>query len=94
MLPTISRLFVDPTLQNLFDLVLTLLQFTRPAIFGQQAFVKVDPIGLVTSIRADSAWNGIVWELYGFVALVFFVTCYSMGRYSRYLERKLRTDNH
>ncbi len=53
----------------------------------------LDPIGLVTSIRADSAWNGIVWELYGFVALVFFVTCYSMGRYSRYLEHKLRTDN-
>jgi general L-amino acid transport system permease protein len=53
----------------------------------------LDPIGLVTSIRADSAWNGIVWELYGFVALVFFVTCYSMGRYSRYLEQKLRTDH-
>lgn len=53
----------------------------------------LDPIGLVTSIRADSAWNGIVWELYGFVALVFFVCCYSMGRYSRYLEHKLRTDN-
>ena len=53
----------------------------------------LDPIGLVTAIRADSAWNGIVWELYGFVALVFFVCCYSMGRYSRYLERKLRTDH-
>ena len=53
----------------------------------------LDPIGLVTSIRADSAWNGIVWELYGFVGLVFFVCCYSMGRYSRYLEQKLRTDH-
>jgi general L-amino acid transport system permease protein len=53
----------------------------------------LDPIGLVTAIRADSNWNGIVWELYGFVALIFFVLCYSMGRYSRYLERKLRTDH-
>jgi general L-amino acid transport system permease protein len=53
----------------------------------------LDPIGLVTAIRADSNWNGIVWELYGFVALVFFVLCYSMGRYSRYLEQKLRTDH-
>ena len=34
----------------------------------------LDPIGLVTAIRADSNWNGIVWELYGFVALVFFVS--------------------
>ena len=38
-------------------------------------------------------WNGIVWELYGFVALIFFILCYSMGTYSKYLERKLRTDN-
>jgi general L-amino acid transport system permease protein len=53
----------------------------------------LDPIGLITAIRADSAWNGIVWELYGFVALVFFILCYSMSLYSKYLERKLRTDH-
>jgi general L-amino acid transport system permease protein len=53
----------------------------------------LDPIGLVTSIRSDSNWNGIVWELYGFVALIFFVCCYSMSLYSKYLERKLRTDH-
>jgi general L-amino acid transport system permease protein len=53
----------------------------------------LDPIGLVTAIRADSNWNGIVWELYGFVALIFFLCCYSMGRYSRYLEQKLHTDH-
>jgi general L-amino acid transport system permease protein len=53
----------------------------------------LDPIGLVTAIRADSNWNGIVWELYGFVALIFFLLCYGMGTYSKYLEHKLRTDN-
>ena len=52
----------------------------------------LDPLGLVTAIRADSNWNGIVWELYGFVALVFFVCCFGMSIYSKYLERKLRTD--
>ena len=52
----------------------------------------LDPLGLVTAIRADTAWNGIVWELYGFVALIFFICCYSMSLYSKYLERKLRTD--
>ncbi len=53
----------------------------------------LDPIGLITSIRADANWNGIVWELYGFVALLFFICCYGMSQYSQYLERKLRTDH-
>jgi general L-amino acid transport system permease protein len=53
----------------------------------------LDPIGLVTAVRGDTNWNGIVWELYGFVALVFFVICYGMSLYSKYLERKLRTDH-
>ncbi|MCL4116988.1 UNVERIFIED_CONTAM: hypothetical protein GTU68_017918 [Idotea baltica] len=52
-----------------------------------------DPIGLSTNIRADSAWNGIIWELYGFIALVFFIFCFSMSRYSMYLERKLKTSH-
>ncbi len=54
----------------------------------------LDPLGLSTSIRADSDWNGIVWELYGFVALVFFIFCFAMSRYSMYLERKLEISNH
>ena len=53
----------------------------------------LDPIGLTTNIRADVDWNGIVWELYGFVALVFFVFCFAMSRYSMYLERKLNTEH-
>jgi general L-amino acid transport system permease protein len=53
----------------------------------------LDPVGLVTAIRADTAWNGIVWELYGFVALIFFCLCYGMSLYSKYLEHKLRTDH-
>lgn len=51
----------------------------------------LDPIGLTNSIRANQQWNGIVWELYGFVALLFFVICFGMSRYSMYLERKLET---
>ncbi len=51
----------------------------------------LDPLGLTTAIRADSNWNGIIWELYGFVALIFFLFCYGMSQYSQYLERKLAT---
>ncbi|HFD86718.1 MAG TPA: amino acid ABC transporter permease [Gammaproteobacteria bacterium] len=50
-----------------------------------------DPIGWAKLIQANSEWNGIVWELYGFIAFVFFLFCFSMGRYSMYLERKLQT---
>jgi general L-amino acid transport system permease protein len=52
----------------------------------------LDPVGLLNPIRADSNWNGILWELYVFVALFFWVFCFSMSRYSMYLERKLKTD--
>ncbi len=54
----------------------------------------LDPIGLSGAIRADSNWNGIVWELYGFIALCFFIFCFGMSKYSQYLEGKLKTDHH
>ncbi|MGF1657955.1 MAG: amino acid ABC transporter permease [Rubrimonas sp.] len=50
----------------------------------------LDPLGLTKPIRADTNWNGIVWELYGFVAVTFFVFCWGMSRYSMQLERRLR----
>jgi len=51
----------------------------------------MDPIGLTNTIRANQEWNGVVWELYLFVALMFWVFTFSMSRYSMYLERKLQT---
>ncbi|MFW5881217.1 MAG: amino acid ABC transporter permease, partial [Roseicyclus sp.] len=53
----------------------------------------LDPIGLSNAIRATTDWNGIYWELFIFIGLLFFVCCYSMSRYSQWLERKLRTDH-
>jgi general L-amino acid transport system permease protein len=52
-----------------------------------------DPIGLTSSIRASTDWNGVYWELYIFVGLIFFIFCFSMSRYSMYLERKLHRGN-
>ncbi len=51
----------------------------------------LDPLGMTTAIRANQEWNGIVWELYAFVAVLFFIICFGMSRYSMYLERKLKT---
>ncbi|MBC6438127.1 MAG: amino acid ABC transporter permease [Rhodobacteraceae bacterium] len=52
-----------------------------------------DPIGLSNAIRATTDWNGIYWELFIFIGLCFFVCCFSMSKYSQYLERKLRRDH-
>ena len=53
----------------------------------------LDPIGWATAIRADTDWIGILWELYAFIALLFFIICFGMSRYSMYLERKLKTSH-
>ncbi len=52
-----------------------------------------DPLGIAGAIRATTDWNGIYWELFIFIGLMFFIVCFSMGRYSLYLERKLQREN-
>ena len=49
-----------------------------------------DPVGLASTIRADQKWNGIYWELYVAIGLMFFIFCWGMSQYSQYLERKLK----
>lgn len=67
------------------------------AMFKDTTLVSVigllDPLGLTTSIRANQEWAGIVWELYGFIAILFIIVTYSMSRYSLYLERKLHHEH-
>jgi len=53
----------------------------------------LDPIGFANAIRADTDWNGVYWELFVFIGLLFFVFCFSMGRYSLHLERKLQREH-
>jgi len=52
-----------------------------------------DPLGLAGTIRASTDWNGIYWELFIFIGVLFFIFCFSMGRYSKYLENKLQREN-
>lgn len=51
----------------------------------------LDPLGIGRASLADIKWNGLTYEVYLFVALFFFVSCYSMARYSIHLENKLHT---
>ncbi len=51
----------------------------------------LDPLGIGRSSLADSKWNGLSSEVYMFVAVFFFISCFAMSRYAQYLERRLDT---
>ena len=51
----------------------------------------LDPLGIGRAALADAEWAGLAREMYLFIAIFFFVCCFSMSRYSLYLERKLHT---
>jgi len=52
-----------------------------------------DLLGVVQASIADPNWSirSVPYTGYAFVAIVFWVCCYSMARYSRYIEDKLHT---
>ena len=51
----------------------------------------LDPLGIGRASLADSKWQGLSTEIYIFVAVFFFISCFAMSRYSLYLERRLDT---
>ncbi len=53
----------------------------------------LDPLGIGRAALADTKWNGLSTETYLFVALIFFISCFAMSRYSLWLEKKLSTDH-
>lgn len=53
-----------------------------------------DILGFIRGpLLSSTEWNGVYWELLGFAALLFFVTCYGISQYSQWLERRLATDH-
>jgi len=48
-------------------------------------------LGMVQAAASDPQWLGNFVEGYVFVALVFFIVCFALSRYSQHLERKLDT---
>jgi len=65
------------------------------ALFKDTSLVLIiglfDLLAIVQSALADPKWLGYSIEGYLFVALVFWVFCFSMSRYSQNLEQKLNT---
>ena len=52
---------------------------------------RLDILGIGNSSLADTKWQGLSTEVYVFVAIFFFISCFSISRYSLYLEKKLDT---
>lgn len=65
------------------------------ALFKDTSLVLIiglfDLLAIVQAGLADSKWLGYATEGYVFAALVYWVFCYAMSKYSQYLERKLNT---
>ena len=51
----------------------------------------LDLLGVGRANLADANWMGLSTEIYVFIAILFFVACFGMSRYSIYLENKLHT---
>ena len=64
-------------------------------LFKDTSLVSI--IGLVDFLLVakqsytDSNWLGLENTAYAFIAVIYFIICFSMSRYSMYLERKLHT---
>src|SRR5262245_8407714 len=50
-----------------------------------------DLLNIVTQATRDAQWRGLSKEGYVFAAVIYFIFCFAMSRYSIYLERKLHT---
>lgn len=65
------------------------------ALFKDTTLVIViglfDILNIGNQMVANPDWLGLGVETYAFIALFFFVVCFSMSRYSMYLERRLDT---
>lgn len=65
------------------------------ALFKDTSLVLIiglfDLLAIVQASLADPEWLGYAIEGYVFAALVFWIFCFGMSRYSQYLERKLST---
>jgi len=50
-----------------------------------------DVLGIATAANSDPEWLGFSTESFVFAALIFWLMCFGMSRYSLYLEGKLNT---
>lgn len=90
--PTMSMIILPQTLRliipGLTNNFLSLLKDTTlVAVIGM-----LDLLGIAKAAMADTEWLGFTKEAYIFAAVVFWVFCFGLSRYSVHLERKYHTN--
>ena len=81
ILPQALKVVIPPTVNTVIGMFKDTSLVVIIAIFDLLMTTK-------TSVR-DTDWLGFSIESYVFVAAIYFIFCFSMGRYSRRLEREL-----
>ena len=83
IMPQALRIAIPGVVNNFISLA---QDTTLVAIVGLYDFLNIVRAG-----SRDSKWIGTEMEGYVFCALIYFLCCFAMSRYSMYLERKLHT---
>lgn len=86
ILPQALRLVIPGLANNFLSL---LKDTTLVAVIG-----LLDLLGIAKAAMADSDWLGFTKEAYVFAAIVFWVFCFAVSRYSVHLEKKYHTSYH
>jgi general L-amino acid transport system permease protein len=88
-----SHIFI--ILPQALKLVIPGIANTFIALFKDTPLVFVvgllEILGMVNLAKTNPAWLGMATEGYVFVALVYWIFCFAMSRYSLSIERKLKT---
>ena len=83
------------TLPQALKLVIPGLVNTIIALFKDTSLVIIiglfDLFSSVQQATVDPAWLGMSTEGYVFAALIYWIFCFSMSRYSQYLEKRFNT---
>jgi general L-amino acid transport system permease protein len=82
VLPQALRLVVPPLVGSLVSTIKDTSLVVIVSLY--------DLTGALRLAIGDPAWRGFHIEGYLFVGAVYFILCYSLSRYARWLERRLR----
>ena len=83
ILPQALRLVIPPTVNSFISMFKDTTLVIIVGLFDYLGTVKL-------ALRYDPVWTSFYIEAYFFAALVFFIFCYSMSKYSINLEKHLR----
>jgi general L-amino acid transport system permease protein len=85
ILPQALKIVIPPTVQQLISAFKDTSLVVIIALF--------DLLKTSQTVLSNPEWMGFSREAYIFVAILYFLGCFSMANYSRKLEKELSTEN-